>query len=84
MADDGANFSVNTDDPTVTGSYLLGEYKFAKETLRVSERNLLISVSTVKPGYKNLMFVRPPVSKDHLSIMIMVYKDQLSIKNTCL
>ena len=48
LARDNANFSINSDDPTITGLFLAGEFDFVIRKLKVDEAALVISVRYTK------------------------------------
>lgn len=46
FAEDGANFSLSSDDPTMTGNYVDGDYRLA-QSFGLTDLHLAQSVSTV-------------------------------------
>ena len=48
LARDNANFSISSDDPTITGLFLAGEFDFVIRKLKVDEAALVISVRYTK------------------------------------
>ena len=46
FSDDGANISLNTDDPTVTGMNLSQEYDFIANTVKLPFKHVAQAVST--------------------------------------
>jgi hypothetical protein len=47
FAEDGANFSISTDDPMVTGHELQGEYELVNNCWGLTEAHLLRAVSGI-------------------------------------
>ena len=45
FAEDGANFSISTDDPTITGYGLCGDYELANNYFGLTEAHLIKAVS---------------------------------------
>ena len=45
FAADGANYSINTDDPLVTDTVLSDEYKFVTSKIQLTDEDVLKAVS---------------------------------------
>ena len=53
LIDDGAHYSLSSDDPILTGSMLSGEYAFITEKMEVSLRDIQKAVSEPTIATKN-------------------------------
>ena len=45
LANDGANFSINTDDPGVVGKFLSDEYELVQSKMKLTWQQVVKSVS---------------------------------------